>query len=216
MSTVTAPPLFSIDRQADGVAVTWSDGKASHFHSIWLRDNCRCERCGDPVIGRRTLRLTSLDLQVNAEQAALEDGRLSVSWSDGHSSTYSGDWLRKHAYDDSARQNRALTPKIWDGDYIENAASKGAIDTFTFGLAKEQAAEGIRVNCLRPGATMTELSVEWAKENPDWIDWVMEQVPLNRPAEVAEIAKAGLFLISPDSSYVTGVILDASGGWVIP
>ena len=100
--------------------------------------------------------------------------------------------------------------------YTEYAASKGAIDTFTFGLAKEQAAAGIRVNCLRPGATMTELSVEWAKENPDWIDWVMEQVPLNRPAKVAEIAKAGLFLISDDSSYVTGAILDASGGWVSP
>ena len=100
--------------------------------------------------------------------------------------------------------------------YIDYAASKAALDTFTIGLAKEQAEEGIRVNCLRPGATMTELSVEWAKENPEWLERVMEQVPLRRPAEVEEIAKAALFLLSSEASYVTGAILDASGGWVSP
>ena len=100
--------------------------------------------------------------------------------------------------------------------YIDYAASKGAIDTFSVGLAKEQAAEGIRVNCLRPGATMTELSTIYAHENPEWIDWVMAQVPLNRPAEVEEIAGTALFLLSEEASYVTGAILDANGGWVSP
>ena len=102
------------------------------------------------------------------------------------------------------------------GTYIDYAASKGAIDTFTVGLAKEQAPEGIRVNCLRPGATMTELSVEWAKQNPEWLNGVMEQVPLGRPGEVREIAAAALFLLSDEASYITGAILDASGGWVSP
>lgn len=100
--------------------------------------------------------------------------------------------------------------------YIDYAASKAAIDTFTVGLAKEQADQGIRVNTLRPGATMTELSVEWAKDNPEWLEWVMQQVPLGRPAEVEEIANAGLFLLSEKSSYVTGAVLDACGGWVSP
>ena len=102
------------------------------------------------------------------------------------------------------------------GTYVDYAASKGAVDTFTVGLAKEQATEGIRVNCLRPGATMTELSVEWAKENPEWLEWVMAQVPMQRPAEVHEIANAALWLLSDDASYVTGAILDACGGWVSP
>ena len=100
--------------------------------------------------------------------------------------------------------------------YIDYAASKAAMDTFTVGLSKEQAAQGIRVNTLRPGATMTELSVEWAKENPQWLAWVMEQVPLGRPGEVNEIAEAALFLLSEKASYITGATLDVSGGWVNP
>ena len=100
--------------------------------------------------------------------------------------------------------------------YIDYAASKGAVDTFTVGLAKEQADQGIRVNTLRPGATMTELSVEWANENPEWLKWVMDQVPLGRPAEVPEIANVALFLLSDKSSYVTGATIDACGGWVSP
>lgn len=100
--------------------------------------------------------------------------------------------------------------------YVDYAASKAAIDTFTIGLAREQADQSIRVNCLRPGVTMTEMSVEYAKENPDWLDWVLRQVPLGRPAEVAEIANGAMFLLSDKSSYSTGAILDVCGGWVSP
>ncbi len=100
--------------------------------------------------------------------------------------------------------------------YIDYAASKAAIDTFTIGLAKEQADQGIRVNCLRPGVTMTEISVDYAKEHPEWLDWVLPQVPLGRPAEVAEIANGAMFLLSDKSSYATGAILDVCGGWVSP
>ena len=63
---------------------------------------------------------------------------------------------------------------------------------------------------------MTELSTEWAKQNPEWLDWVMQQVPMGRPAQVDEIAKAAMFLISNQSSYVTGATLDVCGGWVSP
>ncbi len=100
--------------------------------------------------------------------------------------------------------------------YVDFAASKGALDTFTVGLAKEQADQGIRVNTIRPGATMTELSSDWAKKNPDWLEWVMQQVPLGRPAEDSEITNAVLFLLSEKSSYITGTTLDANGGWVNP
>ena len=100
--------------------------------------------------------------------------------------------------------------------YIDYAASKAAMDTFTVGLAKEQADQGIRVNCLRPGVTMTEISLDYAKKHPEWLDWVMEQVPLKRPAEVTEIANGVMFLLSDKSSYATGAVIDMSGGWVSP
>ena len=100
--------------------------------------------------------------------------------------------------------------------YVDYAASKAALDTFTIGLAKEQADQGIRVNCLRPGVTMTEISVDYAKQHPEWLDWVLPQVPLGRPAEVVEIANSAMFLLSEQSSYTTGAILDVCGGWVSP
>jgi NAD(P)-dependent dehydrogenase (short-subunit alcohol dehydrogenase family) len=100
--------------------------------------------------------------------------------------------------------------------YVDYAASKAAIDTFTIGLAKEQADQGIRVNCLRPGVTMTETSADYARQHPEWLDWVLPQVPLGRPAEVTEIANGAMFLLSDKSSYATGAILDVCGGWVSP
>ncbi|MDH3221655.1 MAG: SDR family oxidoreductase [Gammaproteobacteria bacterium] len=100
--------------------------------------------------------------------------------------------------------------------YVDYAASKAAIDTFTIGLAKEQADQGIRVNCLRPGVTMTEISVDYARQHPGWLEWVLPQVPLGRPGEVAEIANGAMYLLSDRSSYVTGAILDVCGGWVSP
>lgn len=102
------------------------------------------------------------------------------------------------------------------GSYVDYAASKAAVDAFTYGLACEQAAAGIRVNCLRPGATMTEMNVQWMEDHPDWLDVVLAKIPLKRAAEVDEIAKAALWLLSDEASYVTGAILDASGGWVAP
>jgi NAD(P)-dependent dehydrogenase (short-subunit alcohol dehydrogenase family) len=100
--------------------------------------------------------------------------------------------------------------------YVDYAASKAAIDTLTIGLAREQADQGIRVNCLRPGVTMTEISLDYARAHPEWLDWVLPQVPLGRPAEVSEIANGAMFLLTEKSSYATGAILDVCGGWVSP
>ena len=102
------------------------------------------------------------------------------------------------------------------GSYVDYAASKAAVDTLTNGLAREQAIEGIRVNCIRPGAILTEISKRWMTDHPDWIDSVIARTPLGRPGEVREIATAALWLLSDEASYVTGAILDVSGGWVTP
>ncbi len=63
---------------------------------------------------------------------------------------------------------------------------------------------------------MTEINVDYAKQHPEWLDWVLPQIPLGRPADVVEIANGAMFLLSDKSSYATGAILDLSGGWVSP
>lgn len=95
-------------------------------------------------------------------------------------------------------------------EYIDYAASKGAIDTFTMGLAKELAAEGIRVNCVRPGIINTELHAKGGE--PGRIARIAPTIPMQRAGEVDEIAKAILWLASEEASYITGSLLDVSGG----
>ena len=95
-------------------------------------------------------------------------------------------------------------------EYIDYAASKGAVDTMTLGLANEVAEEGIRVNAVRPGIVYTELHALGGE--PDRVDRVKAAVPMRRGAEAAEIAQAVLWLASDESSYCTGSLLDVSGG----
>ncbi len=102
------------------------------------------------------------------------------------------------------------------GSYIDYAASKAAMDTFTVGLAREQAPEGIRVNCVRPGAILTEISRNWMKAHPEWLESVVARTPIGHPGEEADIANATLWLLSDEAKYATGAILDVSGGWVSP
>ena len=102
------------------------------------------------------------------------------------------------------------------GSYIDYAASKGAVDTFTIGLAKEQATEGVRVNCIRPGAILTEITRNWMDTHPEYLESVMARTPLGRVGEEADISSAALFLLSEESKYMTGAILDVSGGWGTP
>jgi NAD(P)-dependent dehydrogenase (short-subunit alcohol dehydrogenase family) len=96
------------------------------------------------------------------------------------------------------------------GEYIDYAASKGAIDTLTFGLAKEVAAEWIRVNAVRPGLIYTELHA--LSGEPARVDRLKESVPSHRGGQPEEVAAAGLWLLSEEASYVTGAILDVAGG----
>lgn len=95
-------------------------------------------------------------------------------------------------------------------EYIDYAASKGAIDTFTLGLAKELVADGIRVNCVRPGIINTELHAKGGE--PERVSRIAPTIPMQRAGEAIEIAQAILWLASNEASYITGTLLDVSGG----
>jgi NAD(P)-dependent dehydrogenase (short-subunit alcohol dehydrogenase family) len=96
------------------------------------------------------------------------------------------------------------------GEYVHYAASKAAVEAFTVGLAKEVAAEGIRVNAVQPGTTRT--GIHAAAGDPSRPERVAWAVPMKRVAEPEEIAEVVLWLMSPAASYVTGAVVKAAGG----
>jgi NAD(P)-dependent dehydrogenase (short-subunit alcohol dehydrogenase family) len=96
------------------------------------------------------------------------------------------------------------------GQYVDYAASKAAIDTFTLGLAHEVATEGVRVNAVRPGIIDTEIHASGGQ--PDRAQRLSHLVPMKRPGTAQEIAAAIVWLLSDEASYTTGAILDVSGG----
>lgn len=95
-------------------------------------------------------------------------------------------------------------------EYIDYAAAKGAIDSMTLGLAKEVAAEGIRVNAVRPGVIRTEIHASGGE--PGRVERVKASVPMGRGGEAEEVAEAILWLAGEKASYTSGALLDVSGG----
>lgn len=95
-------------------------------------------------------------------------------------------------------------------EYIDYAASKGALDSMTIGLAREVATEGIRVNGVRPGPIHTEIHASGGE--PDRIERLKPFIPMQRGGQAEEVAAAILWLLSDEASYVTGALLDVSGG----
>jgi NAD(P)-dependent dehydrogenase (short-subunit alcohol dehydrogenase family) len=96
------------------------------------------------------------------------------------------------------------------GEYVDYAASKGAIDTFTIGLAREVAAEGVRVNAVRPGIVDTDIHASGGQ--PGRAAAMRHAIPMQREGAVDEIAHAILWLLSDEASYTTGALLNVSGG----
>jgi NAD(P)-dependent dehydrogenase (short-subunit alcohol dehydrogenase family) len=95
-------------------------------------------------------------------------------------------------------------------EYVDYAASKGALETFTTGFAKEVAREGIRVNCVRPGHIYTEMHASGGE--PGRVDRVKDTIPMGRGGQPEEVARAILWLASVEASFVTGTFLDVTGG----
>jgi NAD(P)-dependent dehydrogenase (short-subunit alcohol dehydrogenase family) len=96
------------------------------------------------------------------------------------------------------------------GEYVDYAAAKGAIDTFTVGLSKEVGPEGIRVNAVRPGIIRTDIHVD--SGDPARVGRIGATAPLQRPGEAEEVARAILWLLSDEASYMTGALVDVTGG----
>lgn len=95
-------------------------------------------------------------------------------------------------------------------EYVDYAASKGALESFTIGLSKEVAREGIRVNCIRPGHIYTDMHASGGE--PGRVDRVKESIPMGRGGQPEEVARAILWLAGEDASFVTGTFLDVTGG----
>ncbi len=95
-------------------------------------------------------------------------------------------------------------------EFIDYAAAKGAVDSMTIGLAKEVATEGIRVNAIRPGLIYTDIHASAGE--PGRVDRAKAGVPMQRGGTAEEVAEAALWLMSEQSSYVTGTMLDVAGG----
>jgi NAD(P)-dependent dehydrogenase (short-subunit alcohol dehydrogenase family) len=96
------------------------------------------------------------------------------------------------------------------GQYVDYGASKGAIDTFTVGLAKEVATEGVRVNAVRPGIIETDIHASGGQ--PDRAREMAPLVPMQRAGNAEEVAQAIVWLLSAEASYVTGAHIDVAGG----
>ncbi|EIC30713.1 MULTISPECIES: SDR family oxidoreductase [Methylomicrobium] len=96
------------------------------------------------------------------------------------------------------------------GEYVDYAASKGAIDTLTIGLSQEVAEEGIRVNAVRPAFIYTDMHADGGE--PGRVDRIKESLPMKRGGQPAEVANAILWLLSEEASYTTGTFIDLAGG----
>ena len=95
-------------------------------------------------------------------------------------------------------------------EYVDYAASKGALETFTIGFSKEVARDGIRVNCIRPGHIYTDMHASGGE--PGRVDRVKDSIPMGRGGQPEEVARAILWLAGPEASFITGTFLDVTGG----
>ena len=118
----------------------------------------------------------------------------------------------KHGGSGGAIVNLSSMASVIGGanEYIDYAASKGAIDSMTVGLAREIATERVRVNCVRPGPIRTEIHASGGE--PGRVDRIKTAIPMQRGGEPEEVANTIMWLLSDEASYITGALVDVSGG----
>ena len=109
--------ISSASYESGLIRLGWDNGSNSEFHSIWLRDNCRCPTCGDPAIGYRNLRLTTLDLDCAPDLLEIDANNLLITWQNGHHSCFTAAWLYQHDYGNQRRRSRVFTPILWDDEF---------------------------------------------------------------------------------------------------
>lgn len=129
VSSAAPAKITAVDFDEATVTVSWQDNASAVFHNIWLRDNCRCEKCGEPVIGRRTSRLTHFPLDILPISATAETPQtLRIIWNhEDHESRYSSDWLRTHAYDtETTRKEKRYPPILWDQSFLKEPPTVAA------------------------------------------------------------------------------------------
>src|SRR6266566_4045550 len=135
--------------------------------------------------------------------------RKAISWRCSRPPTSSERSVRSSTTPASSDRRRGST-RCPPNAYVDYAASKGAVDSFTIGLGHEVAGEGIRVAAIRPGLIDTEIHASGGE--PDRAHRLSHMVPMQRVGTANEIANAIVWLMSDDASYVTSAILDVSGG----
>jgi len=100
--------LQDVQLLTDSLETTWDDDRISHYHFLWLRDNCPCSKCVHPGTREQMFEVVDAPDDLAAENVSLDaTGALNVRWSDGHRSVYEAGWLRSHAYDATSRSERA-------------------------------------------------------------------------------------------------------------
>ncbi len=122
----SAPELDRVERLEGALRVIWKDGEAATFHFVWLRDNCLCELCGDPLIGKKDFRITMMPIDIApSEIEVTASARLRVAWSnDGHVSHFESRFLREHSYEKDARRASRFQPTLWDRAYLTAPPSR--------------------------------------------------------------------------------------------
>jgi gamma-butyrobetaine dioxygenase len=122
---VSAVPVALV-RHPASLEVTWSDGRISPFHHLWLRDNCPCPVCVFPVTREQMFEIADAPDDLQLLDASIEEaGALQLGWSDGHASLFDPGWLRAHAYDPKSRDERAsqrARPHVWRSEMNEQLA----------------------------------------------------------------------------------------------
>ena len=111
--------ISAFDSNSNQITIHWADGHVSDFHTIWLRDNCSCDECGDHSGGHRFFELSMMPKHFE-NKVEMDGDLLRIKWlADGHATHYDPAWLRAHCYCDQEREQRRHHPVTWDGSIAQ-------------------------------------------------------------------------------------------------